>query len=60
MRLVDSRYRCSWCGQAIDIPVEPAPDMAIRGAKGSPTVMTLRIQGRIIHRCELNTHTPFN
>jgi hypothetical protein len=54
MRRVDGHWHCTLCGAILDIPVDEDPDVIIKSAGGQPTVRTLNIGGKEIHRCTLS------
>ena len=53
MRRVDGHWQCTLCGAILDIPADEDPDVIIKSASGQPTVRTLNIDGKEIHRCTL-------
>ena len=51
MRLHDGRYQCALCGEVLDIPLVPDPQVVVLAASGEPNMRTLSLDGKEIHRC---------
>jgi hypothetical protein len=55
MRLRNGHYECAYCGAELDIPPGAQPRVTFHAASGKPNVRVLQVEGREIHRCELDT-----
>lgn len=53
MRLSDGKYECAWCGEVLDLPQYPEPDVVVRAARGERSIRSLHFDGREIHRCAI-------
>jgi hypothetical protein len=53
MRLRDGRYECANCGVQLDVTPHGEPNATIHAAGGKPNVRVLKVDGREIHRCEV-------
>jgi hypothetical protein len=54
MRLNDGRYECVHCGAVLDIPLVGEPKVMIHGASGEPNMRVLSLNGKEIHRCDVD------
>jgi hypothetical protein len=53
MNIVNGRYVCSHCGEALPIPADVTnPNVVIRALGGTSNMRTLMLDGREIHSCE--------
>ena len=53
MNIVNGRYVCSHCGEALPIPADATnPHVVIRALGGTSNMRTLMLDGREIHSCE--------
>jgi hypothetical protein len=61
MQLADAQYKCAYCGEVLDVPAEPEPDVVLRRTgSGCATERTLRLYGREIHRCAIGKSAPYD
>ena len=54
VRKSGSTWTCRQCGAVIDIEPGRVPDVRIHGASGRPNVRVLVLDGKQIHRCEID------
>jgi hypothetical protein len=53
---VNHRYgedKCSVCGADLDLPETAKPRTMIAGASGKPNMHVISVDGKEIHRCEV-------
>ena len=55
MRLNDGQYECAWCGEVLDLPEYPDPDVVVRASRGEQSIRSLHFDGREIHRCDVGS-----
>ena len=54
MRLDDAKYRCALCDEPLDVPLNAGVRVMIRATSGRPNIRVLSLDGREIHRCEVD------
>jgi hypothetical protein len=54
MRVHEGRYECDQCGSVLDVPLLKRLEIKLHGAGGQPNVRVLYIDGREIHRCQID------
>ena len=55
MHLADGRWRCLYCGETVNIPLDAAPNVIVSAASGQPTYRVFVLDGKEVHRCEIIT-----
>ena len=53
MRRRDGRYVCALCGAEIDAPIDAEPQRKFIDSSGGARIRALMIDGKEIHRCEV-------
>ena len=53
MREREGRYECAHCGAVIDVPRHARPRVIIQMASEEPLVRVLTLNGKEVHRCEI-------
>jgi hypothetical protein len=54
MRVRNGRYECDQCGSELEMPLMKRPEIKLHGAGGQPNVRVLYLEGREIHRCQID------
>jgi hypothetical protein len=59
MREREGRYECAHCGASVDVPPQAQPRVIIQMSSEEPLVRVLTLNGKEVHRCEIE-HQPYH
>jgi hypothetical protein len=58
MHLADGKWRCLYCGAAVDIPLDAEPSRIISAASDQPKYRVFVLDRKEVHRCEIASDEP--
>ncbi len=58
MQFEDGLWKCAYCGDAVDLPLDAIPAVVITAASDKPTFRIFFYRGEEVHRCKIADDEP--
>jgi hypothetical protein len=51
---MNGKYECTLCGAELDVAADKVPVALIKASSGTPSMRTISVDGKEIHRCPID------